>query len=322
MNITILGEGAWGSALAHIYAQTSTVTLWCQNPEIAHSIIHHKTNAYVPSHIFNQRIKATHNLQEALNNAEWIIVTTPVRFVRSVLTQCSTYAPHAAHWIMACKGIEHATLALPSTILQETINPCKAVGILSGPSFAYDCMADQPTRVIYASSDCTAAHMFTLATQTATFTYQISSDYYGVQLAGALKNVYALGMGLIAGFSYSDNTQALFMTAAYHELTTFLQAAGSPATTAASLAGLGDLILTSYSDKSRNRCAGYTYARNLTTSTTAVSPEGLNTLTSINNLADKLKISAPIAQAIYACIVQKSSVHTTLLDYLLHSDLI
>lgn len=300
--ITILGDGAWGTAIAHTLATAGhTTTLWCYDKNVAQAIqMHHENSTYLSGITLNQTLNITTELQEALT-ADIIFVAIPVTFLRTTLTHCTLHKKNSQTWVMLSKGIEQQTLALASDILCSIINP-KNWCVLSGPTYARDLALQQPSGFTLAShSQAINTVISGLFPPYCTFDYV--QDTTGVQLYGALKNILALGMGIIQGAGYTDNTQALFFTRVFNEIRLIAQSKGAKDETAFSLAALGDSLLTGYGKESKNKKlgmligSGKTLKEALQTFPTA--PESVNTLESVQQLLQKHAINAPCTQALY-----------------------
>jgi glycerol-3-phosphate dehydrogenase (NAD(P)+) len=334
--ITVLGAGAWGQAITSLLCEVNNftnnynITLWC-----------HETNA-IASLDGYANLQITQDLASALENCDFLFIAIPVKYLREILTQVKTVVALNANSqisietipakiILLSKGIEQNSLLFSSEIAQEILGLETKVAVLSGPSFAHDLIAKQPTAVIVASENLTLAQeiknifmpqinyflnlpdpqkteISTTTTSTRNNLYfhvQISPDILGVQICAAYKNILALGAGILSGAGYRDNTRAYFLTMGLQELSYLVGVSGSleVASTVYGLAGVGDLILTACSDKSRNFQVGAKLGAGIKLAEIMHTPElanceALNTLQSINLLAQKLNLNLPIAQAI------------------------
>lgn len=332
--ITILGAGAWGQAITSLLCEINkltnnyNITLWCHETKII-------TNLSSPRNLNNFKdnstLEITQDLASALADCEFLFVAIPVKYLREILTQVKTTP---ATIILLSKGIEQTSLCLPSEIAQKILGLEIKLAVLSGPSFAHDLQLQQPTAVVVASENLALAqaikNIFTpqinyqldlldsqktgLNTTTSTrnnlyFQVQISTDILGVQICAAYKNILALGTGLLHGADYRDNTRAAFLTMGLQELSLLVN---NPATVYG-LAGLGDLILTACSDKSRNFQVGAKLGAGIKLAEIMQTPElanceALNTLQSMTLLAQKLNLDLPIAQAIYQVVYANAPV--------------
>lgn len=255
--ITILGDGSWGTAIAILLAHNGfDVTIWCHNHTVAQSIqTEHKNHQYLPKFDLSKKISATTDLRHALT-AEIVFEAIPVKFMRSVLEQCKPYAQSNQLWVSLSKGIENSTLMLPTQIIQDVLGSQTEVAVVSGPSYAHDLALGQPTGVTVAAERSEAITIIKKNMQNSAFCLEVSRDLLGVQLVGALKNVFALGSGLLEGSGYGANSQALLMMRGLQECEVLLAVLGCKKSTLYSFAGIGDLTLTSFGGKSRNHKVG------------------------------------------------------------------
>ncbi len=308
-NVSVIGEGAWGTALASLLADNGyQVTLWCHDHDVAQQIRDtRKNNKYAPNFNLNKNIIPTTELREAFVNTI-IFFAIPVRYTRDILKQCASYYNQEQIWVMVNKGIEQETLLVPTQILNQVFNTQVNSVALAGPSFAHDLMNKQPTGVVLSSLDNNLILEIKKLVENSYFFTQESRDILGVQLAAALKNIFALGMGILEGAGYGTNTQALFLTKSLEEIKKLILANKSSVETVYGLAGVGDLLLTCFGKQSRNRQFGMLIGQQKSieeaTKFFATAPEGLNTLKSIQELAKKLSCQLPICSAIYHIIFE------------------
>jgi glycerol-3-phosphate dehydrogenase (NAD(P)+) len=309
--VSVIGEGAWGTAFATLLAHNGhTVNLWCYHPEIAHDIQSVRTNRrYMPHVTLSPRIHATDDIKTAVTTADIIFIAIPVQHLRSV---CINIAPHlhSAHTLVSLsKGIEKDTLMFPTDIMDDTIRSVAQKAVIAGPSFAHDIIKQQPTGLIVASESAPCAALLADMIRNTFCTISISSDMRGVQLCSAIKNVVALGAGILDGAGYTDNTKALFMTRCMRELQVLLAASGGKQETIYGLAGIGDMMLTAYGTHGRNLSVGRKLGRGETLSailaTTGYTPEGINTVLSVQKLADRVGVALPLCQAIHDVIYKE-----------------
>ena len=307
--VTVLGDGAWGTALATLLAHNGhQVNLWCYNSAVAQSISTRQENSfYLPGITLSSTIIATTDFKQAFTNTTAIFEAIPVKHMRSVLTACASYAPKNIPWVILSKGIEQKTLLLPSELIQEIIKPSPTCVVLAGPSFARD-LAQQKTTACTIAGDKAVASQIQALVHTAYFTTEYSTDLKGVQLASAFKNCIALGVGLLEGAGYGDNTQALFLTLMIKELALLLEHNQADSQTMWKLAGIGDIVLTAYSNQSRNRALGQKLGagNNLSICINKLStvPESFNTLQSIIQLQSRDSLLLPLCTILYQCIFE------------------
>ena len=312
-NITILGAGAWGSAVAQLFSDNGhAVTLWSHEPDVVEAInSHHCNSKYLPDIQLPTTIIATTDLKEALESADLIAEATPVMYLRAVLQQVKAVAGEAAakkRWLILSKGIEQETFMLPTQILDDVFRCHVTSAVLSGPSFARDLVARQPTVVQLASRHEELAGFIRACLKNSYFATVYTQDVTGVQVGGAFKNVMALGVGMAQGFGYGENTKAFLVTQALSEISQLSYSLGGQESTVYSLAGLGDLVLTTTSTTSKNFKAGVLLGQGIKlaqlTDHLPVLPEGINTLKVAYALMHRLRIPLPLVNLVYHCVME------------------
>jgi glycerol-3-phosphate dehydrogenase (NAD(P)+) len=306
--ITVLGDGAFGTAFATLLAHNGhTVHLWCHNPEVAIAIAAQHTNSkFLPDIELSENIIPTTSLKDALAN-DIIFEAIPVQFMRSVLEQCKPYAKPSHRWIVLSKGIENDTLLLPTEIIKNTVDPQAVTAVVCGPSYARELALQQPTGLCVGTTTQELNDKIRTLLKNSFVYCEPSDDIFGTQIAAALKNVIALAMGLLEGAGYDSNAQALLMVRALQELKTVLHFVQSDENTLYGLAGVGDLVLTSFGNKSRNHHVGVMLGqgKNLATvlKETSSVPEGINTLKSLQQLILTHNLKLPIMSTIYEVVI-------------------
>lgn len=313
--ITILGDGAWGTAVATVLAANNhDVTLWCHNPAVATSIEKSHINArYLPNFTLSAKITPTTSLSDALKN-KIVFEAIPVQFMRKVLEQCKPYNTQDHKWVSLSKGIEAETLLFPTQIITDVLGQNTKVAALSGPSYAYDLAKQQPTGLVVASQDQTFTKELKTLLENNYVYPEISNDLLGVQLSGALKNIFALGTGILVGAGYGENTQTLMTMRGLKELEQLIEKIGAQKETLYGLAGVGDLILTCFGKQSRNYKVGFMIGQGKKLEAilkeTGHVPEGVNTLKSIQQLGVKFDIKLPICAKINGIIFDNNPART------------
>ncbi|MBB5711168.1 NAD(P)H-dependent glycerol-3-phosphate dehydrogenase [Sphingomonas xinjiangensis] len=253
MKIAVIGGGAWGTALAQVAARADqNVLLWAREPDVVDSInTLHQNNQFLAGVPLSPSIRATGDLAD-LADAAAILVVAPAQHVGAVLAQ----APIGATPLVLCaKGIEAGTRRLISDVAQGAA-PDAPIAVLSGPTFAHEVAAGQPTAVTLACTD--AALRTRLADRLAAPAFRIygSSDVIGAEIGGAVKNVLAIACGVVEGAGLGQNARAALIARGFAEMTRFGLARGAQAETLTGLSGLGDLVLTCSSTNSRNFSLG------------------------------------------------------------------
>lgn len=319
----VLGEGAWGTAIAHLLARNGhDVSIWCHDQACANEINSQHTNSrYTPNVMLPASIRATASLEEIFAQSQTIFEAIPVQFLRATLKQAQPYVKKDHHMVVLSKGIESESLLLVSQLVTDLFGKDFSVTVLSGPSFSKDLIAQQPTAVMLASQHEVWSHSVQKLVENTYFSTQISDDYLGVQVCGAYKNIAALGIGIIEGAGFGPNTQFLALMRFLDEMKLVIQEFGGNAQTAYSLAGIGDLTLTAFGGCSKNRKVGGLLGQGKKLETilheTGMIPEGANTLVSLHQFSQQKGIVFPLSAAIYDVVYENKRVNT-LIDYLQH----
>jgi glycerol-3-phosphate dehydrogenase (NAD(P)+) len=312
MTTAVLGGGSWGTALAvHLVRSGHGVRLWVRNPELAREINEHRENrSYLAGVRLPPDLNATCDLAAAVPEAETILVVIPSEFSRTVYRRIAPLLSPRALLVSATKGLEiDSLLRMTQVAGQET--GARPVAVLSGPSFALEVAREQPTAVVVASTDLTAAESIQRRLSSRTFRVYSSDDVVGVELAGALKNVIAIAAGIVDGLGYGHNTVAALITRGLAEISRLVVSQGGRSDTIAGLAGLGDLVLTCTGALSRNRRLGQALGRGRTLAEAlADSPmvvEGVRTTLAAGRLAAAAGIEMPIATQMNAVLYEGKS---------------
>lgn len=314
MKVTVLGAGAWGTALASLLADNGhQVMLWAYEADVADQINKHHTNRYLKDMYLSEQIGATHDIVQAVAYSDTMFVAIPVAFIRSSLSSISNEIAQCKRWIMTSKGIEQHTLLLPTQIVEDMWN-VRSFAAVSGPSFAYDLSRKQVTGIVIAShNEVLKQHVCALFAN-AYFIPELSSDVIGVQLCGALKNIIALGVGMLDGAGYTDNSKAYFLTRALHEMMQLGLQLGAQEKTFYGLAGVGDIVLTAMGSRSKNLAIGRRIGKGESLDAIAKKmscmPEGINTLQSVHELMAQKQIIMPLCQAVYEVVFKQRSVRS------------
>jgi glycerol-3-phosphate dehydrogenase (NAD(P)+) len=256
---TVLGAGGWGTALAVILARRGLrVTLWARQREAAAAMARHGENTrYLPGVILPERIAPTADLAEAVVGADLIVVTIPSAALAESITPLASLVGRESVVLSGTKGILPESLETMTGVVRRTLLlPPGRVAALSGPSFAAEVAAGLPTAIVAASEAAATAEGVQAAFGGSHFRVYASTDPLGVELGGALKNVIAIAAGMVDGLGLGHNARAALISRGLAEMTRLATAMGARPETLAGLAGMGDLILTCTSDRSRNRRLG------------------------------------------------------------------
>lgn len=314
MKVSIIGEGAWGTAVATVLAQNKhDVLIWCYHEVAANEINNQRqNNMYMPGVRLSEKIKASTNLQEVIEYSDFIFEAIPVQYLRSVLNQAKSFIKPNQKWVSLSKGIESGSLLFPTQIFDEIFENKTINAVISGPSFAQELIKKDLTAVNCASFDLNIAKEISDILNNEYFRACPTNDLIGVQAAAALKNVITLGVGIAQGADCGDNTKAMIITVGMNEISNLVKALGGKAETVYGLAGLGDLILTSTGKYSRNLEVGKRFGQGQTVekiiSDTGYTPESINTVKSIFQLSKKYNVHIPLCMGIFNIISGSRSV--------------
>lgn len=298
----MVGAGAWGTALAQVAAKAGrSVTLWARESEVVASVNgSHENTTFLPGIALDESLRATAELKEAAA-ADAILMVTPAQHMRRVLEELAPDIAAGKPVVLCAKGIEQSTNRLLTEVLAEAM-PQAAPAVLSGPSFAAEVARGLPTAVTLACEDEQVAEALAHAIGLPTFRPYYSSDLTGAEIGGAVKNVLAIACGIVEGKKFGDSARAALTTRGFAELTRLGLAMGARAETLAGLSGLGDLILTCNSPKSRNMSLGIALGEgksldDIMGARNSVS-EGVHSATAVVALARHHGIEMPIAEAV------------------------
>jgi len=318
ITITVIGEGAWGTAVATLLAHNGhKVFLWCHDEKVKHALEATRTNdRYLPGIQLPETIIPVTDLNVALSQSSWVFEATPIKYLRSVLETINPHVCKKKPWVILSKGIENNTLMLPGQIINSVLGSEVPQVVFFGPSFAHDLANRHITAVTLASHDEKLALSLQAVLASDYFKSKISSDPVGVQLCGALKNVIALSIGMLSGAGYGENTKAFVLTQGLQEMVDCVVACGGHKETVYGLAGVGDLILTSMSHHSRNVKVGVLLGQGKKLDTilqeTGMIPEGINTLISIHELIQQKNLKMPLFEGIYCVVFGNTSIQSLL----------
>lgn len=306
MRLTLLGAGAWGSALAIAFAETHEVTLWSREPEVAEEIESSRENRrFLPGYRLPERLAVTTDFAAAVSSAELIIVATPIAGLRPTLERLRELSCRTP-LLWVCKGFEADSGKLPHQLVAEVLGRDAVCGALSGPSFAEEVAAGQPTAVTLAANDPQFARTMARALHTRYLRIYANDDLVGVEVGGAVKNVLAIATGVCDGLGLGLNSRAALITRGLAEIARLGVALGGQRETFMGLAGMGDLILTCTGDLSRNRRVGLGLAKGQTLDEVLGAlghvAEGVYTARETDRLARQLGIDMPISAAVAAVL--------------------
>jgi glycerol-3-phosphate dehydrogenase (NAD(P)+) len=312
MRISVLGAGGWGTTLAILlHYNGHNVTMWEYKSQYAKVLDRTRENSiYLPGIQIPKEMVITHSLAEASNNQHMIVIAVPTQFIRSVLHELKGHSFKDTTFVSVSKGIEKDTLMTVSQIIHNelrNVSPAQ-IGVLSGPSHAEEVCKKIPTAVVASSKNEDTAKQIQSAFITSYFRVYSTTDILGVEYGGAIKNVIAIGAGIIDGAGFGDNTKAAIMTRGIAEVARLGIALGARPETFSGLSGMGDLIVTCMSKHSRNRYVGERVGKGNKLKDVVKSmqmvAEGVETCKSVHELSVKHKVPTPIASAVYQILYE------------------
>ncbi len=315
--IGIIGGGAWGTALALVSSRAGLdVVIQTLEPEVADAVTGiHENSMYLPGVALDAKIKATTDVAEAAADADALLLAVPAQYVRSVLSQLAKTYKSGVPVVICAKGIEQETSALMSEVAEESL-PGASLAVLSGPTFAAEVARDMPSAVTLASGEDGLGRELAEALGTPRFRIYRSDDMIGAQIGGAVKNVLAIGCGIVEGRGLGDNTRAALITRGLAEIVRLGLAKGAKAETLMGLSGIGDLTLTCNARQSRNFSLGVALGKgevlaDILAARTSVT-EGVFSAASVTALARNLDVDMPISLAVDGIINHFADIDATM----------
>lgn len=310
--VGIIGAGAWGTALAMVARRAGRdVLLWAYEAETVAAINeNHQNEVFLPGVRLDPAIEATDRLNEAAT-CDVLLMVTPAQHLRAIAGSLKPYVREGQPLVICSKGIEQDTGKLLSQIAADMV-PAAAIAALSGPSFAADVAAGLPAAVTLATGEEDLGRALSYALSASPFRCYWSSDLLGAEIGGAVKNVYAIASGIVVGKQLGDSAKAGLITRSFAEMARFGVALGAKLETLIGLSGLGDLVLTCGSPKSRNMSLGVALGEGMTAedalSGRLTVTEGVATARAMVEIARDRGIELPIAEAVHTVITGQTTV--------------
>jgi len=259
VKVSVIGAGSWGTALALYLARLGhSPLLWVYEPDLAAILKDRRENTFfLPGHTLPETVRVTGDLGQAAREGEVLVLSVPAQHLRGVVRGLKPVLSKKARIVNTAKGIEKRTLARMSEVVSEELGDAlTAYAALSGPTFAREVARQMPSAAVLAGRNPEYCRTLQEEFSGPLFRFYRTDDLPGVELAGALKNVYALASGMLKGLGFGSNSWAAMLTRAVHEMTRLCLVLGGRKETLSGLAGLGDLILTCSSPQSRNYQVG------------------------------------------------------------------
>ena len=308
--LAIIGAGSWGTALAIVLSpKFDRVLLWAHETDLAEQMCSTRINdVFLPGFSLPPNVDPTSDLGHALVNSDVVMGVMPSRFARATYREMLPYLKPPVRFVSATKGLEQGTLLRMSEVAREVIGEKfpPRIAVLSGPTFAREVAAGDPTAVVIASEDRELAASIQRDFSGPTFRLYASDDPVGVEIGAALKNIIAIGAGMCEGLGLGSNTMAALITRGLAEITRLAIELGGRPRTLPGLAGLGDLVLTCNGALSRNRSVGIELAKGrklgeIVSSMTMIA-EGVETTGAAVELARKFQVDMPITEQMGAIL--------------------
>lgn len=308
LRLAFLGGGSFGTAMANLAARNGCdATLWVRDKRTVKSMTKlHMNKKYLPGYKLDERLKYSHDLEATVKDKDIIFLAVPSLAFRETLKNIAPFMTGQS-LVSLTKGMEKDTFALMSDIIKDEL-PEVNFGVMSGPNLAIEIMKNMPSATVIASDSEPLRHAVQAALHSAFFRVFASDDVRGVELGGALKNIYAIAMGMAAAYEVGENTKAMLLTRALAEMSRFGVETGANPLTFLGLAGVGDLYATCSSELSRNYRIGNMLGRGMSIDAAVKklgqTAEGVNTIQQVHEKATKEGIYMPITHALYAVIYE------------------
>lgn len=303
MNITVLGAGAWGTALAATLAQRHQVLLWSRDASLLQTMAAtHENPRYLPASRLPPSLQFNANFSYAVDHAKdgLLIVATPVSGLRPIANELHAFAIDNLVWL--CKGFEEGTGLLPHQVVHQVLNHDLPTGVVSGPSFALEVARGLPCALTIASHSSPLCARVVSALHSGSMRVYSTDDVIGVEVGGAVKNILAIATGIADGLGLGLNARAALITRGLAEITRLGVALGGRSETFMGLTGLGDLILTCTGDLSRNRQVGLGLAAGKSLPDIIIElghvAEGVRCVQAVRTIASQHQIDMPIVDAV------------------------
>ena len=307
--VAVFGSGSWGTAFSVVLADAGgEVTMWGRREELCATINEKRENTdYLPGIELPPTVRATHDPEQALDGAEFVVLAVPSQTLRGNLVEWADLIPTDAVLVSLMKGVELGTLKRMSEVIAEVTGAgADRIGVVSGPNLAQEIASREPAASVVACANEDVVTRLRTLCHSATFRPYSSTDVVGCELGGAYKNVIALSVGMATGLGFGDNTTASVITRGLAEIARLAVALGADPMTLMGLAGLGDLVASCSSPLSRNRTFGERLGQGMTTAEITASTrqvaEGVKSCSSLLALTEQAGVYAPIVEAVHAVV--------------------
>jgi glycerol-3-phosphate dehydrogenase (NAD(P)+) len=314
--IGIMGAGAWGTTIAKLLSdKNSNVLLWAKEVQVKKDIEKTRINkTFLDKVKLNESLKVTNSLED-LNKLDVLFIVVPTQYIQATLKPLKKVIKENCILVNCAKGIDIKSTSLISEVINKIL-PRNKLAIMSGPNFALEIALGKPTASLIAAQKIYDAKFIANLISSKTFRPYLSDDIIGAQICGAMKNIYAIGCGIIVGKNFGENAVASVISRSFAEIKSVGKRLGAQPETLSGLSGLGDLFLTCSSKKSRNFSLGFDLAKgkkleNVLRGKKTIA-EGAYTVKAIKKLGVKLKLSLPLNDAIYKILYQDKDINKTI----------
>jgi glycerol-3-phosphate dehydrogenase (NAD(P)+) len=309
LRVSVLGAGSFGTTIAHLATQNAPTTLWCRRAETAEEVnARHRNARYLPDYPLAESLRATASLEEAVREADVVVMGVPSHGMREVLGEVGRHIRPWVPVVSLAKGLEPGTHLRMTEVIREVL-PDHRAGVLTGPNLAKEIMAGYAAASVVAFEDREVARQLQGVFHSGLFRVYTNHDVVGCELGGALKNVIAIATGMGDGLGVGDNTRSAVITRGLAELIRLGVAMGGEAATFAGLAGMGDLIATCTSRQSRNRHVGEQLGQGRKIDEIIAEmnqvAEGVKTTRVVMELGVKHDVELPIAREVYGVLYEE-----------------
>ena len=314
--IGIMGAGAWGTTIAKLLSdKNSNVLLWAKEVQVKKDIEKTRINkTFLDKVKLNESLKVTNSLED-LSKLDILFIVVPTQYIQATLKPLKKVIKENCILVNCAKGIDIKSTSLISEVINKIL-PRNKLAIMSGPNFALEIALGKPTASLIAAQKIYDAKFIANLISSKTFRPYLSDDIIGAQICGAMKNIYAIGCGIIVGKNFGENAVASVISRSFAEIKSVGKKLGAQPETLSGLSGLGDLFLTCSSKKSRNFSLGFDLAKgkkleNVLRGKKTIA-EGAYTVKAIKKLGVKLKLSLPLNDAIYKILYQDKDINKTI----------
>lgn len=306
MKVAVLGGGSWGTTVASLLARNTPTILWARSAATADEInAHHSNKKYLPAAQLNPELRATDDIEQAVTDRDLLVMAIPAQNFRAVLKQTAPHLKTAVPVVSLTKGLEADSHLRMSEIIRQEL-PGHPVAVLTGPNLAPEIIAGRAAASVVAADNPPLTARLQSLFQTGMFRVYTNQDLIGCELGGVLKNIIAIAAGMGDGLGAGDNTRAAVITRGLAEISRLGVAMGGQFATFSGLAGMGDLVATCTSAKSRNRSVGYHLGQGRSLEEIDrdmhMVAEGVKSAPAVMELAAEYGIDMPIAREVYQVV--------------------